>query len=90
VQATLIHFYGYCGLIDHAKKQFRLSDQSHIASWNTLLAGLLRKDLMHEARQLFDVMPERDIVSCSTMISLVCIDWTSRYGFANLLFNAEY
>ncbi|GJN31837.1 hypothetical protein PR202_gb20286 [Eleusine coracana subsp. coracana] len=69
VQATLIHFYGYCGLIGHAKVQFRLSDQSHTASWNALLAGLLRNDLMHEARQLFDGMPERDIVSWSTFIS---------------------
>uniref|UniRef100_A0A0A9FMW5 Pentatricopeptide repeat-containing protein n=1 Tax=Arundo donax TaxID=35708 RepID=A0A0A9FMW5_ARUDO len=49
--------------------QFRLSDESHIASWNALLAGLLRKDLMHEVRQLFDDMPERDIISWSTLIS---------------------
>ncbi|TVU20768.1 hypothetical protein EJB05_30364, partial [Eragrostis curvula] len=69
VQATLIHFYGFCGLMDHAKMQFRLSDKSHIASWNALLAGLLRKERMHEARQLFDDMPERDIVSWSTLIS---------------------
>ncbi|XP_062211142.1 pentatricopeptide repeat-containing protein At5g19020, mitochondrial-like [Phragmites australis] len=69
VQATLIHFYGCCGLICLVKMQFRLSDKSHIASWNALLAGLLRNDLMHDARQLFDDMPERDIISWSTLIS---------------------
>ncbi|OEL23600.1 Pentatricopeptide repeat-containing protein [Dichanthelium oligosanthes] len=69
VQATLIHFYGCYGLIGLAQVQFRLSDKSHIASWNALLAGLLRRGLMHEARQLFDDMPERDTISWSTLIS---------------------
>ncbi|KAL6615518.1 hypothetical protein ACP70R_037788 [Stipagrostis hirtigluma subsp. patula] len=69
VQATLIHFYGCCGLIGLAQMQFRLSDKSHVASWNALMAALLRRDLVHEARQLFDGMPERDIISWSTLIS---------------------
>lgn len=69
VQVTLIHFYGCCGLINLAQMQFRLSDKSHIASWNALLACLLRRNLMHEARQLFDDMPERDVISWSTLIS---------------------
>ncbi|CAL5016209.1 unnamed protein product [Urochloa decumbens] len=69
VQATLINFYGCCGLIGLAQMQFRLSDKSHIASWNALLASLLRRGLMHEARQLFDDMPERDTISWSTLIS---------------------
>jgi len=69
VQATLIHFYGCCGLIGCAQMQFRLSDKSHIASWNALLAGLLKQDLTYEARQLFDNMPETDNISWSTLIS---------------------
>lgn len=69
VQATLIHFYGSCDLPDLAQMQFKLSDKSHIASWNALMAGLLRRNLMHEARQLFDDMPERDTISWSTLIS---------------------
>ncbi|CAD6218682.1 unnamed protein product [Miscanthus lutarioriparius] len=69
VQATLVHFYGRCGLIGLAQMAFRLSDKSHTASWNALLAALLRKGLIHEARELFDDMPERDTVSWSTMIS---------------------
>ncbi|RCV46425.1 hypothetical protein SETIT_9G530700v2 [Setaria italica] len=68
VQATLINFYGCCGLIGLAQMQFRLSDKSHLASWNALLAGILRRGLMHEARQLFDDMPERDVISWSTLI----------------------
>ena len=50
VQATLIHFYVCSGLIGLAQMQFRLSDKSHIASCNAVLAGLLRRDLMHEAQ----------------------------------------
>ncbi|OQU89712.1 hypothetical protein SORBI_3002G251800 [Sorghum bicolor] len=69
VQATLVHFYGCCGLIGLAQMAFKLSDKSHTASWNALLAALLRKGLIHEARELFDDMPERDTVSWSTMIS---------------------
>ncbi|XP_006644150.1 pentatricopeptide repeat-containing protein At5g19020, mitochondrial [Oryza brachyantha] len=69
VQATLIHFYGSCDFLDHAQMQFKLSDKSHVASWNALMASLLRRNLVHEARQLFDDMPERDTVSWSTLIS---------------------
>lgn len=69
VQATLVHFYGCCGLIGLAQMTFRLSDKSHTASWNALLAALLRNGLIREARELFDDMPERDTVSWSTMIS---------------------
>ncbi|KAG2649874.1 hypothetical protein PVAP13_1NG136357 [Panicum virgatum] len=69
VKATLIYFYGRCGLIGCAQMHFRLSDKSHIASWNALLAGLLRKNLTFEARQLFDNMPETDNISWSTLIS---------------------
>ncbi|KAL6888446.1 hypothetical protein ACP4OV_009472 [Aristida adscensionis] len=69
VQATLIHFYGCCGLVGLAQMQLRLSDKSHVASWNALMAGMLRRGLIHEARQLFDDMPERDIISWSTLVS---------------------
>lgn len=69
VQATLIHFYGSCDLLDLAKMQFKLSDKSHIASWNAFMAGIVRKNLMHEARQLFDNMPEKDTISWSTLLS---------------------
>jgi pentatricopeptide repeat protein len=48
---------------------------------------------MHEARQLFDVMPERDIVSWSTMISrYVQIgrpDMALQIFFSMLSINAE-
>lgn len=69
VQATLIHYYGSCDFIDHARMQFKLSEKSHVASWNALMASLLRRNLVHEARQLFDDMPERDTISWSTLIS---------------------
>lgn len=69
VQATLIHVYGSCDRLDLARMQFRLSDKSHVASWNALMSGLLRGNLMHEARRLFDGMPQRDTISWSTLLS---------------------
>ncbi|KAL6615514.1 hypothetical protein ACP70R_037784 [Stipagrostis hirtigluma subsp. patula] len=69
VQASSINFYGCCGHIGLDQMQFRLSDKSHVASWNALMAGLLRGDPMDESRQLFDGMPERDMISWSTLIS---------------------
>ncbi|XP_065044785.1 pentatricopeptide repeat-containing protein At5g19020, mitochondrial-like [Musa acuminata AAA Group] len=69
VQSTLIHFYGACGMVDLACLQFQAGRQSHVASWNALLAGLLRNNLVEAAAELFDNMPERDVVSWSTMIA---------------------
>ncbi|WOL14383.1 hypothetical protein Cni_G23163 [Canna indica] len=69
VQSTLIHFYGVCGLIDLACLQFRTGCKLHISSWNALLAGLLRNNMVEAAVDLFSNMPERDTVSWSTMIA---------------------
>ncbi|CAM0876254.1 unnamed protein product [Alopecurus aequalis] len=69
VQATLIHFYGSCDRLNLARMQFKLSDKSHTASWNALMSGLLQRNLIPEARQLFDDMPERDTISWSTLLS---------------------
>uniref|UniRef100_A0ACD5X8P3 Uncharacterized protein n=1 Tax=Avena sativa TaxID=4498 RepID=A0ACD5X8P3_AVESA len=69
VQATLIHFYGSCDRLDLARIQFKSSDKSHIASWNAIMSGLMRSNLMQEARKLFDDMPERDTISWSTLLS---------------------
>ncbi|XP_074574704.1 pentatricopeptide repeat-containing protein At5g19020, mitochondrial [Curcuma longa] len=69
VQSTLIHFYGTCGLIDHAALQFQTGCKSHAPSWNALLFGLMRNNMVDEAAHLFDNMPDRDIISWSIMIA---------------------
>jgi len=86
VQATVIHFYGCSGLNGLAQIQFRFSDKSHIASWNALLAGLLRRDLIHEAQQLFDDMPERDTISCGTFISGYVLNGCSTWHRSSFFF----
>ncbi|PKA62925.1 Pentatricopeptide repeat-containing protein [Apostasia shenzhenica] len=69
VQATIIHFYAECGLMELAFLQFRCRNHESISSWNALIAGFIRNDEVDAARYMFDRMPERDVVSWSTMIA---------------------
>ncbi|XP_072996876.1 pentatricopeptide repeat-containing protein At5g19020, mitochondrial-like isoform X1 [Typha latifolia] len=69
VQATMVHFYGACNLVDDACVQFESGSKSHSSSWSALMVGLLKNNLVDEARQLFDAMPDRDVVSWSAMIA---------------------
>lgn len=69
VQATIIHFYAACQQIDLAYLQFQLGDVGNISSWNALIAGFIRNNMVDSARRLFDEMPDRDVVSWSSMIA---------------------
>ncbi|KAJ9154384.1 hypothetical protein P3X46_027726 [Hevea brasiliensis] len=69
VQATVIHFYAACGMINEACLQFGMGSKDNVASWNALIAGFIRNRMIDQARQLFNEMPERDVFSWSTMIS---------------------
>lgn len=69
MQATLIHFYGACKLIDLACLQFELGCKSHVSCWNALMVGLVRNNMVDTSRELFNDMPERDVVSWSTLIA---------------------
>ncbi|XP_022861812.1 pentatricopeptide repeat-containing protein At5g19020, mitochondrial [Olea europaea var. sylvestris] len=68
-QATIIHFYAACQEINLALLQFEQGSKDHMACWNALIAGLIRNEMVDEARRLFNEMPERDIFSWSSMIS---------------------
>lgn len=69
VQATIIHFYAACSMIDLAHLQFEVGVKDHIASRNALIAGFLKNRMIEQARDLFNDMSTRDVFSWSTMIS---------------------
>uniref|UniRef100_A0A2N9HBX4 Pentatricopeptide repeat-containing protein n=1 Tax=Fagus sylvatica TaxID=28930 RepID=A0A2N9HBX4_FAGSY len=69
IQATIIHFYAACGRMTLACLQFELGIKDHLASWNALIAGFVRNDMIDEARRIFNEIPERDVFSWSAMIS---------------------
>ncbi|XP_058083674.1 pentatricopeptide repeat-containing protein At5g19020, mitochondrial [Magnolia sinica] len=69
VQATIIHFYAACQQIYLACLQFQLADKGNVSSWNALITGFIRNNMVNSARKLFDEMPERDVISWSSMIA---------------------
>ncbi|KAK4802308.1 hypothetical protein SAY86_000511 [Trapa natans] len=69
VQATIIHFYATCGLMDLACLQYNIGFKDHVASINALMAGFVRNGMISQARTMFDEMPKKDIFSWSTIIS---------------------
>lgn len=69
IQATIIHFYAACGRMSLARLQFEVGIKDHLASWNALIAGFIRNEMIDEARQIFNEMPERDVFSWSALIA---------------------
>jgi len=72
VRNALIHFYfeGF-DLSEYAKRVFEEEvDEvcSDVVTWNSMLAGLVRKGEVKDAEKMFDEMPKRDVVSWSSMI----------------------
>ncbi|KAL4584106.1 hypothetical protein LXL04_008696 [Taraxacum kok-saghyz] len=69
IQSTIIHFYAACGNINLAQTQFHIGSKHNPSSWNALISGFLRNNMIDSARQLFDKMPIRDVFSWTSMIS---------------------
>lgn len=69
LQSTIIHFYAACRKINLACLQFELGSKDHLPSWNALISGLIRNGMVDHAREVFNEMPERDVISWSSMIS---------------------
>lgn len=69
MQTTLIHFYVASQQFQLAYLQFEEGTKDHIPCWNALIAGLMRNRMVNDAAYLFNIMPERDVFSWSSMIS---------------------
>ncbi|XP_058761303.1 pentatricopeptide repeat-containing protein At5g66520-like [Vicia villosa] len=72
VRNALIHFYfeGF-STTEYSKRVFDEDTDtlcSDVVTWNSMLAGLVRKGEVDIAEKMFDEMPDRDVVSWSTMI----------------------
>lgn len=60
------------GQLHNALKIFDHNPMSRdVVSWNTVIAGCVNNGEIHLAHQLFDKMPERDIVSWNTRLRLL-------------------
>ncbi|KAF8099821.1 hypothetical protein N665_0237s0072 [Sinapis alba] len=68
VHNSLMNMYTCCGDLDLAKKVFFEIPKRDVVSWNSLIAGLVRRGDVWSARKLFDEMPEKNIVSWNIMI----------------------
>ncbi|XP_047949875.1 pentatricopeptide repeat-containing protein At5g19020, mitochondrial-like isoform X2 [Salvia hispanica] len=69
MQATLIHLYAACQQVELAYLLFQEGTKDDIPCWNALIAGLMRNGIVNEAARLFSIMPQRNVLSWSSMIS---------------------
>ncbi|GAB2282116.1 hypothetical protein Dimus_016674 [Dionaea muscipula] len=76
VDSSLIDMYIKCGAIDHAERVFRRVTSPTLFCWNSMLYGYFMSSGISSSLNFFHQMPEHDIVSWSTIISLL-----SQHGF---------
>lgn len=57
------------GRINEAREVFDGMKHRNTVTWNSMLAGYVKRREIVKARKLFDEMPERDVVSWNLMIS---------------------
>ncbi|KAG0478409.1 hypothetical protein HPP92_013128 [Vanilla planifolia] len=72
VQTTLINFYGKCDHLQDARKVFdRIASMGKldIQAWNTMVGKYAEAGDMEFARDLFDIMPERNTHTYIAMIT---------------------
>ncbi|KAK8965494.1 putative pentatricopeptide repeat-containing protein [Platanthera guangdongensis] len=68
-QNNLIAFYFTCALHADSRRVLDKMLPHDVLSWTTMLGDLCHFGLVDEARNLFDIMPERKSVSWNAMIS---------------------
>ncbi|XP_006643820.1 pentatricopeptide repeat-containing protein At2g29760, chloroplastic-like [Oryza brachyantha] len=68
VENALVDMYAECGDMDAAWVLFEGMKVRSIASWTSVISGLVKSGQVDQARDLFDRMPERDTVAWTAMI----------------------
>uniref|UniRef100_A0A0E0JES8 DYW domain-containing protein n=1 Tax=Oryza punctata TaxID=4537 RepID=A0A0E0JES8_ORYPU len=68
VENVLVDMYAECGDMDAAWVLFDGMKVRSMASWTSVISGLVRSGQVDRARDLFDHMPERDTIAWTAMI----------------------
>ncbi|XP_077220001.1 pentatricopeptide repeat-containing protein At3g62890-like isoform X2 [Tasmannia lanceolata] len=70
LRSSLVDMYAKCGWMKMADRVFHTTGTSKSAmAWSSMVSGYAKSGEIEIARQLFDEMPERDIVSWTAMMS---------------------
>lgn len=70
LKTAVINMYAKCGLMNMAERVFSTMGMSKsTAAWSSMISGYTREGKIERARQLFDQMDQRDLVSWTAMIS---------------------
>ncbi|PKA45654.1 Pentatricopeptide repeat-containing protein [Apostasia shenzhenica] len=71
VSNSLLHMYASFGDIVAAEKIFLSLDAAErdMVTYNTMIDGYVKNEMLVAARKVFDEMPERDVVSWNAMIA---------------------
>uniref|UniRef100_A0A0D9VN09 Pentacotripeptide-repeat region of PRORP domain-containing protein n=1 Tax=Leersia perrieri TaxID=77586 RepID=A0A0D9VN09_9ORYZ len=70
VSNGLIHAYSSCALLSSARRVFHLNASCRdVCSWTSLLTAYARAARLHDARHLFDEMPDKTTVAYGAMLS---------------------
>lgn len=75
VSSALIDMYSKCGFLEMALRVFDTNQQKSVASWNPMLAGLVRNNRFQEVLELFRAMQfekiEPDYVTMVTILPAI-------------------
>ncbi|CAN1758956.1 Pentatricopeptide repeat-containing protein At2g42920, chloroplastic [Linum perenne] len=72
VRNSILSMYANCGFLIDARRVFDRIDhnlKSDPVPWNVVITGLAKYGEIEEAREVFDEMPQRNVVSWNSMIS---------------------
>ncbi|PIN25771.1 hypothetical protein CDL12_01483 [Handroanthus impetiginosus] len=84
----MIDGYVKCGMVSLARELFDIMplEMKNLVSWNTMISGYLKLENGFEfARELFDKMPQRDLVSWN--LTLDCCTKNGKMRMAQVLFD---
>ncbi|KAF8369503.1 hypothetical protein HHK36_032478 [Tetracentron sinense] len=68
IQNSLINLYVKCGHVETARSIFDSCSLLNTAACNIMIAGYMKLRRLQDARQMFEITPDRDCVSFTTMI----------------------